>query len=130
MDKIEIQAVHPEVIQDFTQALERCIRLSYKAYIILDQDNNPYGIFGIASDLHGGGMPWMLGDVSPFSKKFARVSKLIINDLCSGFDNYYNYTYVGAEKTHRWLEWLGFTVNREQFIRLYHDIKMYKFTKD
>lgn len=77
-------------------------------------DNDPVCMFGVApvSLLGGVGVPWMIGTdaVVRHQVRFLRESRPCVDRMRSLYDSLVNYVDDRNTVSHRWLRWLGFTL--------------------
>tara|TARA_R100001163_G_C5009842_1_gene156171 strand:- start:273 stop:797 length:525 start_codon:yes stop_codon:yes gene_type:complete len=63
------------------------------------------------------GKIWFLGtdDIDSIAKSFYKYSKLILSFLSYEYDYVENYVPVDHEKTIKWLQWIGFEIEKQQY---------------
>ena len=74
------------------------------------------GVTSMDKYMHTGKI-WFLGtdEVDDIWKSFYKHSKLILSFLAIGYDVVENYVPIDHEKTIRWLKWIGFQVENQQY---------------
>ncbi len=88
-------------------------------------NNKPIAMCGITpmdKYMHTGKI-WFLGtdDVDKIWKSFYKHSKLILSFLSIDYDVVENYVPVDHHKTIRWLKWIGFEVENQQYFIDHHE---------
>jgi len=80
------------------------------------------GITPMDQYMHTGKI-WFLGtkDVDAMWKSFYKHSKLILSFLCIDYDVVENYVPIDHDKTIRWLKWIGFQVENQQYFVHEHE---------
>lgn len=98
-------------------ALAHGLEVSDPCYTLIDREETPVGMLGICKgSFKNSGIIWLLGSkgIESNSITFLRHSKPVLTEFYerTGYDFFYNYTYVKNELHHKWLRWLGFTFLR------------------
>lgn len=78
------------------------------------------------------GVPWLLGTDTIEQEcpvAFLRWSKRTVAEWSTQYRCLFNYTYAPNTETHRWLTWLGFTVNTTPVPMGPHGKPFYQFSK-
>ena len=74
-------------------------------------------IVGVYKDslLGSGGIIWLLGhqDLEKYTVRFLKESRRVLASFLEGYSLLENYVDVENTLTLRWLEWLGFTIDRD-----------------
>ena len=80
-----------------------------ETYILLDNKNVPYIIFGCGVSLDKEAYIWMLGtnDVFKYKKIFIRNCRYWVNKLTNKYGTVTNYVHVDNKLSIRWLKWCG-----------------------
>ena len=60
---------------------------------------------------------WFLGtdDIDKFAKSFLKYTKLIVRFLSHEYDYVENYVPIDHKKTVKWLQWIGFEIEKQQY---------------
>jgi hypothetical protein len=130
-DKIELISTRSAKKKDRKGTLgdelvEGC-KLSEKAFIILDDEDEVHGVFGLNKMEHIG-IPWLLCDakVCTKAKQLMRESKAIIDHFLSKVSVLTNLVHKDNEDSIRFLRHLGFDfcdklvrMRRESFVQFY-----------
>ena len=98
-------------------ALSHGLAVSNPCYTLIDRTETPVAMTGVTKGSYtNSGIIWLLGTkgIEENSMTFLRHSKSCLDELyqSTGYDLFYNYTYVKNELHHKWLRWLGFTFLR------------------
>lgn len=112
------------------RALELSIKESVVVFTIIHKDEIE-GVFGLVlSDRCG--IPWFLSTdkIKDFKLPFLRQSKQVVKALLEmAGGELINYVSVENEYSIKWLEWLGFTVDKSEECYFYdEEFPFYKFT--
>lgn len=79
----------------------------------------PVAMCGVTplDDYNYRGKIWFLGtdDIDHISKSFYKYSKLILRFLSCEYDFVENYVPIDHEKTIKWLQWIGFEIEKQQY---------------
>lgn len=91
-------------------ALMHCVAVSDTTFVA-EVDGVPQVIFGIA-DSHPYGSPWVLGtrEIVHWADHFMLLSREILKDWLSGYDQLVVVTDCRHYQSHRWLNELGFKI--------------------
>lgn len=107
----EIKASRPN--QSLEDSLIECVSVSVKTFAVMEEGLGCIAVFGV-SECALGGIPWLLTseeliDKSP--RQFLRESKDYFKEITAPYDLSFNYVSVTNIAAHRWLQWLGFTLD-------------------
>lgn len=128
-DVKEVKATRPD--KSIAESLVECIEVSDKTFAVMEDGIGCIALFGVRG-CQFGGIPWFLSsdellDKSP--RKFLRQSKGYFIELTESFDLSFNYVSTTNTVAHRWLEWLGFTLDTsEANIKILNGIAFHPFT--
>lgn len=110
-DKEELVAGGTE---DFAQCLADSFSMSRICRVAV-ADDVPVAIFGVCdSGTAGVGVIWMLGTdgLYKISRQFLKGSEQEISLMANGYKTLFNYVHVNNKLSIKWLEWLGFTIDK------------------
>lgn len=134
-DKREVWASHRHSPQE---ALEVSLAYSDMAWTFLGLDEDGQGeplfMWGVArqgSILSDTGFPWLLGtnDIRKYQRTFLRYCPYYIEAMQEPFTLLENYVHAANRVSVRWLEWCGFTVEKE-VPELINDEGFYRFWRE
>lgn len=94
---------------DMALAVMESIALSEES-VVLEGDNGPVAVFGVARVSEEEGVPWLLGTTS-LDRERGRLltdARVVVHNMRKGYRVLSNYVYEGNTKSRRWLKWLGF----------------------
>lgn len=100
-------------------ALVESFNASVLAKVMVDDEGNPFGIYGVApdvcSDCTDKGVSWMLGtdDLKKHSLWFCKTHLRELEEMHSYFPIFGNYADVRNTVHIRWLQWAGFRFGRK-----------------
>lgn len=89
---------------------------SEDTYSVIGDEGYCIAIFGVGSIDDDGGCPWLLASDELFdkhSKEFVKQCAGFAKRLARNYRWLFNYVAVENTKAIRWLEWLGFIVDRQ-----------------
>jgi hypothetical protein len=96
-------------------AIQEGWAMSSKRWIILNAKDAAVAVLGVRPpEVYSNiGIPWLLGtdELDKISKFFLKISKPIIGEMTHGYDVLVNFVDARYEKTVRWLDWCGFTID-------------------
>lgn len=97
---------------------------------VITLDDEIVGVFGLSELEPHVGVPWLVATdkLGQFSFRFAKESKLVIELMLMLYPVLINFVYSKHTEAIRWLEWLGFSVDRE--VQVYignHQVPFYPF---
>ena len=112
-DRIELAAGgHVDILK----TLEDSVRVSNAVYVAVGMEWNspPVALYGVAEDLDGSGIPWLLGtpELPRHSRALVEHGKRLVRDWRSDYRKLHNFVHVENHRSIRWLQHLGFTVER------------------
>ena len=92
---------------------------SHKSWTILNQDNQVYGIAGVAY-VGCAGTPWMFAEerIKEDTKGFFAGSHKMIAEMLEDVDYLYNYVWEKHDYSIRWLKKLGFTFRYDEVLEV------------
>ena len=126
IDRRELLATCPNHTPQ--EVLLKSLELSMKAFSV-EEDSKIIAMFGVTKSSPKIGIPWLLASDEFFenhSWKFMRQCKEYFEVLIGSFDYLFNFVAVENTKAIRWLEWLGFTIERATLVHL-NGLDFYKF---
>lgn len=94
------------------RALSVSLKVSAKAWTIIDDDGTPIGMFGVAPFMPMTGSPWLLGTdrIENHQLFFLRRSRRYVGEMLAEFPLLMNYVSVHNRTSIEWLRWCGFTL--------------------
>lgn len=117
------------------QALLSSLHVSTDGLWVITLDTLIIGVFGVAPLPNQMGAPWLLAtdDLRVVSRKFLRESRKIVNTWQRYYVCLTNFVAAENHEAIRWLQWLGFRVEKRPLIL--HDPKVdffqfYRFSKE
>lgn len=111
-DLKELLASRPDI--NPATSLYECVEVSSKSFAVHEEGIGCIAIFGVR-ECHLGGIPWLLASdllIEKSTKKFIKQSKEYMRELTDDFSYSFNLVSASNVIAHRWLKWLGFTVNK------------------
>lgn len=113
-DRREVWASHRHTPHE---ALESSLACAVMAWTFIG-DEKPLFMWGVArqgSILNGKGVPWLLGTdgIRAYQRTFLRYCPYYIGCMQEPFELLENYVHAENRMSIRWLEWCGFTVDKE-----------------
>jgi ribosomal protein S18 acetylase RimI-like enzyme len=122
-DKEELLAGGTE---DFKQCLVDSFTSSSICRVAL-VDGVPVAVLGVCdSGIAGVGVIWMLGTdgIYKISRQFLKGSMRELRMLANEYKTLFNYVYTDNKLSIKWLEWLGFTIDKQrdssEFFRMFY----------
>lgn len=116
------ESPHITVIKGWEMALRR--------FIIFNSSGSTVAVFGIRPETPFSkiGVVWLLGTegLDRIKKFFVKISKPMIKEMAQGFDLIFGFVDSRYEKSKRWLEWCGFTLEPAIGIGI-NDIPFHRF---
>lgn len=115
MDILELSATNPDKTP--IEVLSLSIQLSDRCYAIVDEGVclGMFGVTPVEKDVMG--VPWMLSTEKFFhlhSLKFLRQCRSYFSKMAEGYGYLVNFISVDNTVCQDWLEWLGFTIYKEE----------------
>lgn len=84
--------------------------------VVVMVNNTPCVIMGLLNCdlLSGTGIPWLLGTEKALkhAREFLRLSPPVIEEMLNVCPRLFNYVHVNNKVSIRWLEWLGFIIDK------------------
>lgn len=110
-------------------ALLLSIRKSEEVYVIIHKERI-VGVFGVIH-AYDHGVPWMVAteELKDFYREFYKVSLKVVEGFKQDYKSLMNYVGAENEVSIRWLEHIGFTIDKsKEYIFYDKDFPFYKFT--
>jgi hypothetical protein len=110
-DVKEVMASRPN--QSIAVSLIECLNVSHKSFSVIEEGVGCIAVFGIR-ECHLGGIPWLLTSdelIEKSPRAFLRQSRDYFREFTDPYDLTFNYVSSTNKEAHRWLQWLGFTLD-------------------
>lgn len=109
------------------EVLCRYRRISTEAFLFYNEDK-AIGIFGVREDSPHSAVPWMISESLDGieTSEFIKCSVKVIEQYKQKYDEMHNYTSCLNTKSHKWLEYLGFVIDKTDVV-IMNNISWYRF---
>jgi hypothetical protein len=110
-DVKEVMASRPN--QSIAVSLIECLNVSHKSFSVIEEGVGCIAVFGIR-ECHLGGIPWLLTSdelIEKSPRAFLRQSRDYFREFTEPYDLTFNHVSSTNKEAHRWLQWLGFTLD-------------------
>ncbi len=129
MKAIDLYEIRAENQGEAVTKLLRYFNISTETYFIKNKYNSVIGIFGVREVSPTTALPWALTSEIPKEEAFSVISasNRIAKIYKEKYSVLYNYTACENTVTQKWLEYLGFTIYKDDVCRMWDGIEMYRF---
>ena len=111
-DRKEVYASHGVSPRE---ALDISFEKSTECFTILSDDGRVIGMFGVTEDSPKKAIPWLLGsyDIPSIAKDLLMQSEKKVQEWKNKYQELYNFVHFENKAALRWLEWLGFSFEKD-----------------